>query len=75
MYEHLVECSFPNNLCPGDMVGAVTFVQALAEHIGGDIEALYIRTIGIKNFDVPGVLKNKALPTEVISNMNQYTIA
>lgn len=65
LYEELVQCTFPNNLSPGDTVGAVTFVQALEEHVGGDIEALCIRTIGIKNCDVPGVLSHKELPVEV----------
>lgn len=65
LYEKLVECSFPNNLSPEDTVGAVTFVQALEEHIGGDIEAVCVRTIGIKNIDVPRVLSDTHLPIEV----------
>lgn len=72
LYEKLVECSFPNNLSPEDTVGAVTFVQALEEHIGGDIEAVCVRTIGIKNVDVPGILGDTLLPMEVrtLSNFN-----
>ena len=65
LYEKLVECSFPNNLSPNDTVGALTFVQALEEHIGGDIEAVCARTIGLKNIDVPEVLGDKPLPMEV----------
>lgn len=46
-------------------MGAVTFVQGLEEHVGGDIEALCIRTVGIKNYDVPGQLSGQLLPMEV----------
>ena len=60
-----MECSFPNNLSPDDTVGALTFVQALEEHIGGDIEAVCARTIGLKNIDGPEVLGDKPLPMEV----------
>lgn len=65
LYEKLVECSFPNNLGPEDTVGAVTFVQGLEEHIGGDIEAVSVRTIGVKNIDVPELLGDTHLPMEV----------
>jgi len=65
LHEQLQECIFPNNLSPGDCVGAVTFVQGLEEHVGGDIEALCIRTVGIKNYDVPGQLSGQLLPMEV----------
>lgn len=67
LYEELLQCTFPNNLSPGDTVGAVTFVQALEEHVSGDIEALTIRTIGIKNFDVQRSLSDKDLPTELFT--------
>lgn len=60
-----MQCTFPNNLSPGDTVGVVSFVQALEEHVGGDIEAVCIRTIGIKNCDVPGTLAGVDLPVEV----------
>eukprot|EP01038_Epipyxis_sp_PR26KG_P006266 gene6266-8630_t len=65
LYEELVECSFPNNLNPGATVGAITFVKSLEEHVSGDIEAIHIRTIGIKNCDVQRALAGKDLPLEL----------
>ena len=47
LYEELLECSFPNNLAPGDTVGALTFIKSLEEHLSGDIECITVRTIGI----------------------------
>lgn len=47
LFEELLECSFPNNLSPGDTVGALTYVHSLEENVSGDIEAVNIRTIGI----------------------------
>lgn len=30
-------------------VGAISFIQKLEENVGGDLEAIFVRTIGIKN--------------------------
>ena len=49
LFEEIIECEFPNNLNPADTVGAVTFVGELEEHVSGDMEAITVRTIGIKN--------------------------
>lgn len=67
LYEDLNECSFPNDLTPGDTVGAITYVRSLYEHVSGDIEALDVRTIGIKNCDVHRVFANKELPQELFT--------
>ena len=48
----------------------MTFVVGLQEHVGGDIESLLLRTVGIKNIDVDVVLKGKLLPTEVLHNVH-----
>lgn len=65
LFEELIDCAYPNNLCPGDTVGAVTFIRMHEEHISGDIEAVTVRTIGIKNCDVKKALLDVDLPTEV----------
>ena len=67
LYEELLECSYPNNLAPGDAVGAFTYVIARDEHVSGDMEALTIRTIGVKNTDVPRVLKHRPLPAQLFT--------
>ena len=51
LHEELTECSFVNNLHPGDTVGALTFITAVEENVGGDLEAVTMRTIGLKNID------------------------
>jgi len=71
LYEDLLECTFPNNLTPGDTVGAVSFVQELEEHVSGDIECITVRTIGIKNCDVHRQLKDKDLPVELFTRKFQ----
>jgi hypothetical protein len=30
-------------------VGAITFIQKVEENVGGDLESIFIRTIGVKN--------------------------
>jgi len=65
LYEELIECNYPNNFHPGDTMGAMTFIKSVEEHISGDIEAVTIRSFGIKNFDVARGLAEKDLPVEV----------
>lgn len=65
LHERLLECCFPNNLTPGDAVGAVSYVSSREEHVTGDFEALNIRTLGFKNLDVQSVMSGRALPIEV----------
>ena len=43
------------------------------EHVSGDIEALTVRTIGVKNCDVHRALADVALPAEVIQNIERLT--
>lgn len=75
LYEELLECSFPNNLAPGDTVGALTFIQSLEEHLSGDIECITVRTIGMKNMDVLRVLKGRELPMELFAGPHQRPAA
>jgi hypothetical protein len=65
LYEELQECAFPNNLSPGDTVGGLSYISNLEEHVSGDIEALSVRTVGVKNCDVHRALAGKGLPAEV----------
>ncbi len=46
-------------------MGAITFIKAVEEHVSGDIEAITIRSIGIKNCDVHRALANRDLPIEL----------
>ena len=55
LHEELMECSFVNNLHPGDTVGALTFVLGVEEDVGGDLEAITMRTVGVENVDVSDV--------------------
>lgn len=68
LYEELKECSFPNNLHPGETVGAITYISDLEEHVSGDIEALNIRTFGVKNIDVVRSLAGRSLPIELFKS-------
>jgi hypothetical protein len=65
LYEELLDCAFPNNLHPGETMGAITYVDELNEHVSGDVEAINIRTIGVKNVDVARALSARALPLEL----------
>ena len=65
LYEELLECTFPNETTPGDCLGAMSFVLSRDEHMSGEMEVVHVRTIGIKNIDVPKVLADKVLPNNL----------
>mmetsp|Transcript_13058 Transcript_13058/g.26662 ORF Transcript_13058/g.26662 Transcript_13058/m.26662 type:complete len:411 (+) Transcript_13058:5-1237(+) len=52
LHEEVTDVSFINNLHPGDVVSAVTFVKSLDENISGDMESLVVCTLGVKNCDI-----------------------
>jgi hypothetical protein len=43
----------------------MSFVNRLEEHASGNLEAVTVRTFGMKNIDAARDLKDKALPIEV----------
>ena len=65
LHEEITNVSFINNLHPGNVVSAITYVQKLDDTLPGDLESLVVRTFGIKNFDVVAELDNVALPLEL----------
>lgn len=67
LYEELDGCSFPNETAPGETIGAITFIKSREEHRSGDMEAVELRTIGVKNMDVHRQLANAELPMQLFS--------
>jgi hypothetical protein len=67
IHEELTECVFPNSLLPDEVVGAVSFITKLEEHISGNIECVTVRTLGIKNVDVVKDLQNIEIPLEIFT--------
>jgi len=67
LHEDVLQCSYINNLHPGDTVGAISFVKAMEENITGDMEMLTIRTVGVKNIDVQRELQGMALPVRLFT--------
>jgi len=53
LHEELISCSYVNELHPGDVVSAMTFVQSVEPTNGpGDLEMVWVRTVGVKNMDI-----------------------
>ena len=65
IHEELTECMFPHFLLPGEVMGAISFVLKVEEHISGDIECVTVRTVGVKNVDIVNDLKDTPLPVEM----------
>lgn len=66
VFEELVDCIYPNNLCPGETVSAMTFIRHVKEHTTGELEEVYIRTIGVKGLEVHTALAGKTIPYELL---------
>ena len=67
LYEDLDRCIFPSNLAPGEPMSSMTYVKGLKEHVSGDIEAIEVRTIGVKNCDVATELTGLEVPMELLT--------
>jgi len=66
LHESMPHCSFIRNVHPGDAVGAISFIRNLQENVGGDLESITVRTLGIKNIDIQA-LKDVRIPTRLFT--------
>jgi hypothetical protein len=64
LYEEISHATFVNGLHPGNVVGAVSYVQQRNE-AAHDLEFLEVITIGIKNMDVQHDLEGIQIPIEL----------
>jgi acyl dehydratase len=65
LHEELLSVQYVNSLHPGNLVGAISYIQSVDENVPGDLECLNVRTIGIKNMDVKRDLYEVNLPIEL----------
>lgn len=67
LHEEIINVSFVNSLHPGNVVGAMSYIRSVDDTVPGDLECLVVRTIGIKNVDVPQELAGVSLPLELFT--------
>ncbi|RYG68967.1 hypothetical protein EON64_03900 [archaeon] len=67
LFEELQECSYPNQFAPHDILSAMSFIRSVDEHVTGDIEAVTLRTIGVKHVDVSKALALRDLPLSLFT--------
>jgi hypothetical protein len=65
LHEEIISVNYLNSLHPGDIVGAVSYIQSVEDAVGGDLQAVTVRTLGIKNLDVKTDLVGVGLPLEL----------
>ena len=65
LHEQVKNVNFINNLHPGNVVSAITYVQKIDDNLPGDLEGLTVRTFGIKNLDTAQELDGVSLPLEL----------
>lgn len=71
LHEEILSVNYVNALHPGNMVGAISYIQGV-EEVVGDLQLVTVRTFGIKNVDVVKDLDRVDLPLELFelgSNM------
>ncbi|KAG7370160.1 hypothetical protein IV203_027906 [Nitzschia inconspicua] len=65
LHEELLHLNFVNSLNPGNIVGAISYIQSVEEAVG-DLEICTVRTLGIKNLDVMRDLRGVDIPLELL---------
>lgn len=73
LHEEILNASFVHHLHPGNIVGAMSYVQDLDDGLPGDLESLVVRTIGVKNMDVSRDLRHTKLPVELFTGEAKTT--
>jgi hypothetical protein len=64
LHEEISNVNYVNALHPGNMVGAISYIQSVEEAVG-DLQVVTVRTLGIKNMDVQKDLQGVDLPLEL----------
>jgi hypothetical protein len=64
VHEEILSVNYLNSLHPGNMVGAVSYIQSVEDTVG-DLQAVTVRTLGIKNLDVKKDLAGVGLPLDL----------
>mmetsp|Transcript_18776 Transcript_18776/g.28967 ORF Transcript_18776/g.28967 Transcript_18776/m.28967 type:complete len:438 (+) Transcript_18776:151-1464(+) len=67
LHEEILNVSYVNSLHPGNLVGAISYVQNIDENVPGDLESVVVRTIGVKNLDAVRDLKDTSLPLDLFT--------
>jgi hypothetical protein len=65
LHEELLHLNFVNSLNPGNIVGAISYIESVEEAVG-DLQICTVRTLGIKNMDVMRDLKGVDIPLELL---------
>ena len=63
--QSVLDVTYTNNVHPGDVVSAVTYVKSLDENISGDMESLVVTTVGVKGMDSEDLAK-LSFPVELL---------
>lgn len=64
LHEEVLNVNYVNPLHPGNMVGAISYIQSVEEAVG-DLQVVSVRTLGIKNMNVQNELADVNLPLEL----------
>jgi len=67
LHEDILSVNYVNELHPGNMVGAISYIQRV-EEVVGDLQVVTVRSFGIKNMDVIKELEGLDLPLELLDS-------
>jgi acyl dehydratase len=62
LHEEILSCAYVNELNPGAVVGAVSYISAVDDNLPGDLESVTVVTLGIKNVNVKRDLVGVGIP-------------
>lgn len=69
LHEEIVNVAYIHHLHPDDVVGAFSYILDVDENLPGEMECITVRTIGVKNMDLEGIM----FPMELLLTDKAYT--
>jgi hypothetical protein len=73
LHEEILNVNYVNALHPGNMVGAISYIQNV-EEVVGDLQMITVRTLGIKNVDVVKDLERVDFPLELLEGGSSVVV-
>jgi acyl dehydratase len=65
LHEEILSCAYVNELNPGAVVGAVSYISAVDDNLPGDLEVVTVCTLGIRDVNVKRDLAGVGIPLQL----------
>jgi hypothetical protein len=67
LHEEIISCAYINACHPDSMVGAISYINSVDDHLPGDLEVVTVTTLGIKGLNVKRDLDGAGIPAALFA--------